>query len=582
MRAVTNNTPAGLPSLSLSVLDDSVEEGQTVTLTATLSTSVAHEITVPLRVLPSVALLDVNPMITIPAGATEAVLDLRSRQVTSRIVDFSFIIRAQASEFYSGAPHVSVTLEDRDAQYFYRVRSARNLADAVERQENVSTGAIYNIAVTGPSDAPPSALGLSLFTEGQTATAGEDYIAKSQNITVRQDDFIYSEQRSVWEGSVRVSVQILPDEEVEGDETLLIILRPAAPGTVLENLDLCASTRCVQTMTIVDDDLSIQTALEAMGGGSQASVSEGDGAVGVDFVATLPEGASEGRELEFVIETAAGTAASPADYGLRGTTGTRTTVRVGLADYRRTGTNGTGPLEARKTIWLDIVDDDIDEGAESFLVHLRESVESSRYIQPVSGKQQVSVQIADNDTRAVIVSPTLLELPSGGGGTYMVSLATQPTGDVTVTLDGPDEAGLTAVPPTLTFTVDDWQTEKAVSVSASEEFAPPDEDTIGHTVGGADYGGVAADSVTVRAVSEDAPPQSVPDIFIADASADEGDDALSFTVSLSEASTQKVTVRYRTEDGTAQAGQDYTAASGIKAPTGRRRWTRTTSRHLDF
>ena len=561
MRAVTNNTPAAIPSLSLSVADDSVEEGQTLTLTATLSASVDHEITVPLRVLPSVALLDGNPVITIPAGATEAELELRSRQVTSRVFDFSFTIRAQASEFYSGTPHVSVTLEDRDARYQYRVLSASNLADGVERPQTVSQGGVYHIRVTGPSDAPPSALGVSLFTEGITATAGQDYLAKSQRITVRQDEFIYSEQRGRWEASVRVLVQILPDEIVEGDETLILYLT-ASPGTALDNLNLCRSTRCAQIMTIVDDDLRIQTAVEAMDGGSQASVSEGDGAVGVDFVATLPEGASEGRELEFVIETVAGTAASPADYGLRGTTGTRTTVRVGRADYRRTGTDGTGSLEARKTIWLDVVDDDIVEGTESFVVHLRESVRSSNYIRPVSGKQQVSVQIADNDTRAVIVSPTLLELPPGGERTYMVSLATEPTGDVTVTLDGPDEAGLDAVPESLTFTVDDWQTEKAVSVSAGEEFAPPDEDTIGHTVAGADYAGVAADSVTVRAVSEDAPPQSMPDIFIADASADEGADALSFTVSLSEISTQRVTVRYRTDDGTAQAGQDYTAVSG--------------------
>ena len=559
--AVTNNTPAETPSLSLSVSDDSVEEGQTVTLTATLGSSVNHEIAVPLKVFPSIALLDANPVITIPAGADEAVLELRSRQRISTIDDLDFTITAQPSEYYSGTPVVSVTLEDRDARYHYRVANSSNLANAVERQGNVATGATFNITATGPSDAPPSSLGLRFHTEGQTATPHEDYIAKSQLITVRQEEFVYSEQRRVWEAAATIFIQILADDEVEGDETLLL-LAGLAPGTVPSLVDLCRGTRCALLLTIVDNDLYIQTALEAMGGGSQAAVSEDDGAVGVDFVATLPPSAEEGRELEFRIETKAGSAAIPADYRLRGSSGARTNVRVRPADYRRTGMGGTGPLEARKTIWLDIADDDIAEGTESFVVHLREGLRHSRYIRPVSGKQQVSVQIEDNDKRAVIVSPTALEIPSGGERTYMVSLATQPTGDVTVTLDGPDEAGLDAVPPSLTFTAVDWQTAKAVSVSATEDFAPPDEDTIGHTVTGADYAQVVADSVTVRAVSEDAPPRSRPEISIADASADEGDDTLSFTVTLSETSTETVTVRYRTDDGTAQAGQDYTAVSG--------------------
>ena len=56
-----------------------------------------------------------------------------------------------------------------------------------------------------------------------------------------------------------------------------------------------------------------------------------------------------------------------------------------------------------------------------------------------------------------------------------------------------------------------------------------------------------------------------PALSIADASAFEGDsgtNALAFTVSLSRASAQTVTVHYATADGTATAGSDYLAASG--------------------
>ena len=49
---------------------------------------------------------------------------------------------------------------------------------------------------------------------------------------------------------------------------------------------------------------------------------------------------------------------------------------------------------------------------------------------------------------------------------------------------------------------------------------------------------------------------------MADAEATEGeDDSLEFVVTLSPASTQTVTVRYATLDGTATAGEDYTAKS---------------------
>ncbi len=54
---------------------------------------------------------------------------------------------------------------------------------------------------------------------------------------------------------------------------------------------------------------------------------------------------------------------------------------------------------------------------------------------------------------------------------------------------------------------------------------------------------------------------SVPSLSVGDASATEGD-AVTFTVSLSEASGQQVTVDYATSGGTAASGTDFTAASG--------------------
>ena len=60
-----------------------------------------------------------------------------------------------------------------------------------------------------------------------------------------------------------------------------------------------------------------------------------------------------------------------------------------------------------------------------------------------------------------------------------------------------------------------------------------------------------------------APTDGPPALAIATANAAEGDDVLRFTVSLSGAAAGAVTVAYETEDGTAKAGADYQAASGL-------------------
>ena len=71
------------------------------------------------------------------------------------------------------------------------------------------------------------------------------------------------------------------------------------------------------------------------------------------------------------------------------------------------------------------------------------------------------------------------------------------------------------------------------------------------------------DGTPVAPVAPVAPADGPPALAIATANAAEGDGVLSFTVSLSGAAAGAVTVAYETEDGTAKAGADYQAASGL-------------------
>ena len=78
-----------------------------------------------------------------------------------------------------------------------------------------------------------------------------------------------------------------------------------------------------------------------------------------------------------------------------------------------------------------------------------------------------------------------------------------------------------------------------------------------------DSAGNQIDSFSGVRVTNDAPdpPADLPALSVSDARAVEGE-AIEFTVSLSAASGEAVTVDYATSDGTAESGTDYTAASG--------------------
>ena len=72
-------------------------------------------------------------------------------------------------------------------------------------------------------------------------------------------------------------------------------------------------------------------------------------------------------------------------------------------------------------------------------------------------------------TRAVppdlVVTPSSLTVGEAGSGTFTVKLATQPSGNVTVSVTSDDTGAATASPASLTFTTTNWNTTKTVTVS---------------------------------------------------------------------------------------------------------------------
>jgi chitinase len=150
--------------------------------------------------------------------------------------------------------------------------------------------------------------------------------------------------------------------------------------------------------------------------------------------------------------------------------------------------------------------------------------------------------------------------------TFTVSLSQAAGSTVTVryaTANGSATAGqdYTAASGTLTFTA--GQTSQQVSVTVLGDAAVEADETFTVTLSapsGASLG--AAKTSTVTITNDDLPVVSISPVSASVAEGNSGSKAVTFTVSLSQAAGSTVTVRYATANGSATAGQDYTAASG--------------------
>ena len=167
----------------------------------------------------------------------------------------------------------------------------------------------------------------------------------------------------------------------------------------------------------------------------------------------------------------------------------------------------------------------------------------------------------DNDTRGVIISQAPTSLNEGfGGGSYRISLNSQPTDDVTITItmedsdsDSLDDAMLNET--SFTFTPSNWNTPQTVRISVVDDDVDDDGEsvTFHHGVTGGDYGAnnVTAISrtvgigdndmrgVTVRPMTSALAPLSVPEFI---AGQELGDNEREYTVVLDSQPTADVTI----------------------------------------
>ena len=221
----------------------------------------------------------------------------------------------------------------------------------------------------------------------------------------------------------------------------------------------------------------------------QLSVSSGEDdedAGSFTFMVTLNPSSLQTVTVDYA--TSGGTATSGSDY---------TSV---------SGTLTFSPGDTTKNVTVTIADDDVDESDETFNLTLTDAVNASTPI-PTG-----TFTIRDDDTAGVTVSDTSLDIDEGDSDTYTVVLDSQPTHNVTITINDPSNTDVTAEPADLTFTPTNWDTAQTVTVTASQDSGHDDEDgTVTHAAASTDtkYDGISVGSVLVNVTDDEDMPVTV-------------------------------------------------------------------------
>ncbi|PPT95983.1 autotransporter outer membrane beta-barrel domain-containing protein [Xanthomonas arboricola pv. arracaciae] len=418
-----------------------------------------------------------------------------------------------------GATSDSFYLLDEDNNqivFNITVNPSRTASIAVSpSSRNEDSGAAFTYTVT-LSQTSSSATTVNLSRSG-TATSGTDYAGAPNSVVVPANAT-----------TATFSVTPVADTTVEADETVVI--------SVVSGSGYGIGSPSSATATIVNDDFPNASIAVA-----PSSVAE-DGAGNLIYTVTLDQAAPSAVSVAFSV---GGTATSGTDYAA---VSSPLVINAG----QTTGTITINPT-ADSTI----------EPDETVVISL---AAGSGY--NVGSPNSATGTILNDDQPSLSINDVSVNEGNAGttNATFTVSLS-QPAGTGGVsfdiaTADGTATAGVDYVASSLT-----GQTIPAGSSSATftvlvngDTLSEPDE-TFFVNISNVTGASVADAQGQGTIVNDDA----LPALSIDDVSVNEGNSGTTtatFTVSLSAASGQTVSVNYATANGTATAGSDYVARSG--------------------
>ena len=290
-----------------------------------------------------------------------------------------------------------------------------------------------------------------------TATLGDDYTAAwdSSTLTIPAGEF---------SATANLTLTTVDDTVYEGAEHIAARGRNTDPGLPVNGVRL----------TILDNDPKPTTVILSL---DRDTVSEGSGLHFPVITATLEGNSTLTSDVNFTVNLKGDTQRSQSYSAYLFTP---LSIEAGQS-------SGTADL------WLTGTDDDVEDEDETVTI---EGASDHPDLMVVSAR----LTIANDDTSGVRVYPTSLIVREGGQKSYTVSLTSEPTSNVVLTVDAPANAGFTVSPGTLTFGPASWG-RKHVFVTAIEDPDADDEPAaeISHSLSSSDtkYAGAASDNVAV-------------------------------------------------------------------------------------
>jgi hypothetical protein len=334
-----------------------------------------------------------------------------------------------------------------------------------------------------------------------------------------------------------ISVNIVPDDLDEADETVLSMLSNAQGGAAIVSPSMA-------TLTILDDDAEPALSID------DVSTTEGNAGT-KDFTFTVSLSAASGKNVSFTAATADGTATLlDSDY-------------VQLA-----ATTFDIPAGATSVpVTVQVNGDTVDEMAdETFAVNLSSPVNATiadaqglgTIVNDDGALPTLSIDdpsVSEGDAGDVLLTFTITRSPATGAST--VNAATVAGG--TATGGGVDYDDLAATPVSFA----DLEASKTVSVTVKGDTDPEPDETVFVQLSGA-TGATIGDGDGVGTILDDDAP--APSVTVNDPSVAEGDaGTATLTFTLTRTPTGGASsVSVATQDGTATAGVDYVALAATQ------------------
>ena len=368
------------------------------------------------------------------------------------------------------------------------------------------------------------------YTVSGTATSGEDY--EALNGTAQID---------AGSNSVEIPVAIIDDNELEGEESIIITLSTS-------NLPQGVTISGTSSVTITINDNDSRT-ITVSATDNIALEGDNDGL----FTITMDQALASSIQINYILS---GTATAGQDYA---------------------SLNGIAEIQAGETsteIVIDVTDDTNVETDETVILTL-----STQQIPglDVGTSREATVTISDNDEMAfsaeATVSATVSSAAEGGNdGEFTVSLdQTNTSGSniaIAYTVTGTATNGTDYNTLNGSVEIPNGSSSAVVSVNVTDDSEVESDETVIITLDSTQPNGItvgSSDSATVTISDNDEESFTAEVSLVAsDETALEGDNNAEFTVSLNQSNNtgSAISIAY-TITGTATNGDDYTTLSGI-------------------